>query len=404
MGTRNIYHGDHSIVAKGGTLTLEGDNVTIVGSPTFTDATLTEATITTLNTNNIDADGGALTLDGSTYGVTITTSTGNIILQTTGVDGDISILSNDDLSITAGDNITFYASGRMDISGAEYTYVKGDGGSAFLLINSTGLFLTNASQSGGSFHLLPDSDVLIASDNQGDGQYSQVLRVQSEWDDNQADGMAVILEPATLDTTNVFIRFSKNGDVTNTAGRIRGPASSSAVAFQADGSDGGGAVNGTGDVVYASGASDFGEWIEVGDIDEWNLPQKHLDTITPDNPSIGLPEGWVCYVRGQKFFKEGPGTPMLVTRSALLVGNEYDRENYCGEIFSFSGQISVIVKGKVDSGDLLIPSGAHYCTAISPENITFDQYKKVIGTAWTDFAGGEEYGRVKVAIGVKNTY
>lgn len=404
MGTRNIYHGDHSIIAKGGTLTLEGDNVTIVGTPSFADATLTEATITTLNTTNIDADGGALTLDGSTHGITITTSTGDITLQTTGTEGDIAIDSFDDIAITADDNITIYATGNLDMSGADFVYVKGDSNAAFLLINSTGLFLTNASQSGGNFHLLPDTEVEVLATNQGDGSYSQVLKVQNEWDDAQADGMVVLLEPNALSSTNVFVRFSKDGDVTNTAGRIRGPANGSDVAFQADGGDGGGAVNSTGDVVYASGASDFGEWIEAGDINEWGISQERLNSLSPDNPSIGLPEGWVCYVRGQKFFKEGPGTPMLVTRSALLVGNERDREDYYGEVFSFSGQISVVVKGEVRSGDLLIPSGSHYCTAVSPENITFDQYKRVIGTAWEDSTEGEEYSRVMAAIGVKNTY
>jgi hypothetical protein len=404
MATQDIYHGDHTVEAKGGTLTLKGDTVSITGSLSFSDATLADLTVTdTLTTSTIESNGAALSITGSSDGIALSTTTANISLTTTST-GDISLVSGDKVIITSINNMIITASGNLKITGSDYIYVIGPD-NQYMLINSNGLYLTAAANSGSDFHLLPDTEVKVLATNDDVSGYTQTFTVQNEYSDAQADGMAVILEPSTLSTTNVFVRFSKDGDITNTAGRIRGPAAADSYAFVADaGTTSVPEVDSTGDVVYASGGSDFGEWIEVGDIEEWNLSEDHLSQISAENPSLRLPEGWMCYVREQKFFKEGPGTPMIVTRSALLVGNETGKEGFVGETFSFSGQISVIVKGVVNSGDLLIPSGSFYCTAISPKNVTFEQYKRVVGTAWTNFTTGEDFGRVTAAIGIKNTY
>jgi len=62
----------------------------------------------------------------------------------------------------------------------------------------------------------------------------------------------------------------------------------------------------------------------------------------------------------------------------------------------------VCVSGPVNSGDLLIPSGSYYATAISPEDITFGDYIKVIGTAWSS-SSVEGISKVMCSVGIKNT-
>jgi hypothetical protein len=406
VATTDIYHGDHTIEAKSGILTIKGDTVLFSGALAFSDATLEDLTVTgILTASTINSFDSAFRLRTASVGALFTSTSADLSLETLG-GGDINITTSalGDIDINSNYDIHVDAVRYIGITGANVT-INGDGGAASVRCSDAGIVLSNFTQTDSFLLMQPSTEVLIRGTNDGVGNYSQVLVVQNQWDDSQCDGMAIVLEPSILSPTNVFLRFSKDGDIEDFGGRIRGPTSSSSVAFTADGSNGGGTVDGTGDVVYASGSSDFGEWIEVGDLNEWNLTKEQEDFIENNAPHMGLPEGWVCYVRDNKYYKEGPGTPMVVTRRPLLVGNEHNKEGYVGEIFSFSGQISAIVKGVVKSGDLLIPSGSYYCTAISPELVTFNEYKKVIGTAWTNSSLSEdEFGRVMMAVGVKNTF
>ena len=54
---------------------------------------------------------------------------------------------------------------------------------------------------------------------------------------------------------------------------------------------------------------------------------------------------------------------------------------------AFIGQVPVKVIGKAQSGDYLLPSGNNDGTAttISPDEITFEQYKKSIGIVLNKF-------------------
>jgi len=143
-------------------------------------------------------------------------------------------------------------------------------------------------------------------------------------------------------------------------------------------------------VVYVSGGGDFGEWLEFADKEEWDL---------------GLMEGNVVYVKDGKINRYSPGTPMVITCRALLVGNLLDsddsRDN--GAIVSFSGQVPVLTKGPVSDGDYLIPvQEKNYCIAISSDDITFDQYKKAVGVAWESTRNLDcDYNLVLAAIGIK---
>jgi hypothetical protein len=153
-----------------------------------------------------------------------------------------------------------------------------------------------------------------------------------------------------------------------------------------------------GDVAYISGSQDFGEAIHAGDLAEW---QNEVTEIPPNN-ILGLPEGMVVYVREKNFWRQGPGTPMVVTKRAAFIGNLCDEtETAPYEVLSFIGQVPVWTLGPASSGDYLVPHEGNCCIAISPEEISFAQYKQAVGTAWESSLAEEGHRRVLCAIGVK---
>lgn len=157
----------------------------------------------------------------------------------------------------------------------------------------------------------------------------------------------------------------------------------------------------TGDVAYVSGQNDFGEVVLAGDLAEWT---PEIESVEKDN-TLGLPEGMVVFVREGKFWRSGTGTPMVVTHRAVLIGNATEENEDCPhEILSFIGQVPTVVKGPFKSGDYLLAQEGNYCIAVDPEEISFSDYKKAIGTAW-ESAESEvtesTYTKVLCAIGVK---
>jgi len=166
-------------------------------------------------------------------------------------------------------------------------------------------------------------------------------------------------------------------------------------------------------VQYYTGAQDFGEWLKIGDINEWpEILEKELEKDDDDSDIViinreifGLEEGMVVYIREAIIYRSGPGTPMVITNRAALVGNaSWKDDGYSGEVVSFVGQVPVVVRGGSKDGDYLIPEENH-CIPISRDDITFEQYRRVIGTAWRTVNIPEEddgeFVKVLCAIGIK---
>ena len=159
-----------------------------------------------------------------------------------------------------------------------------------------------------------------------------------------------------------------------------------------------------GSAMFVSGFADFGEFIEVGDINEW--PERGQKTW-----KLGLPEGYVVWVNNNKFYKESKGTstPMVVTDRAIVLGNglpavKGSGVEATGEVLSFIGQLPVFITGPSKNGDLLIPvADENFCRCISKDEITFQEYMSAVGTAWEDREdpGENTLHRVMCAIGKK---
>ena len=157
-----------------------------------------------------------------------------------------------------------------------------------------------------------------------------------------------------------------------------------------------------GHVKFVSGGADYGEWIQAGNPEEWNL--YFSNGRARSDTHMGLPEGLVVYVREGKFYRSPGGTPMVITNRAIVVGNLKEGQwpvDEC-EVLSFVGQVPVFCLGFCADGDLLIPSEEepNAVVAVDPEACTFAQYKRAIGTAWSS-SEIDEIKMVMCAIGKK---
>jgi hypothetical protein len=269
--------------------------------------------------------------------------------------------ASDDILVTGANDIVIESAGNTVISttdvGNKYVgLISGDPAtespSAGIYVGDSGLNFIGASSD--------NNDVLIKGSSEGD----YILRVVNDkTGDDSASGVAIYLSDYQASGTpdnsgRKWVSFYANS-AGSLKGSIRGGGFIEA-AFVTDSTSTSPATGASGqvniasyDCVYASGGADYGEWLAIGDLDEWGINRE--DTLANINGRLGLPEGWVVYVRDNAFWKEGPGTPMVV------------------------------------------------CTAKDPATITFEEYMKVIGTAWENKEEAEQ-GLVLCAIGVKNTF
>lgn len=138
---------------------------------------------------------------------------------------------------------------------------------------------------------------------------------------------------------------------------------------------------------YYSGNADYAEYL--------NIKKEEFSEFEINGKTL-LPEGLIVYVREEICRSKPPGIPMVVSRSAFLVGNKKDNLD---NMFSFCGQVKVIVKGPVQSGDLLVPE-KNYCVAIKTAKASMEDYINSIGRA-AESSEAEDKKHVTCFVGKK---
>lgn len=344
---------------------------------------------------------------------------GDINIQTLSASGDINLTSGRNLNLSISDEI--YSAVDLDInSDLDILLTAGDDirleSSDEISISSSNpiLIATNSpiSQIGQARIWASEYETYysrgVICDIYSSQSSDTALLISHDSTSSSGASVAIVNSSSTGD--NVYISFQRRISSLSYSitGKIRGSDASAVSAFRAQGPGQealravGDVVetNAAGDIVYASGNADFGEWIECGDLSEWPEYTHKKNINTPNN--VGLEEGIVVYIRNNKFYRSGYGCPALISNSAMIIGNEVDfKDDWYGEVISFAGQIKVIVKGICKSGDCLIPEdGTNYCYAKSKDDISFDEYKKSLGSIIED-SDDERLKYVTCAIGIK---
>ena len=141
-------------------------------------------------------------------------------------------------------------------------------------------------------------------------------------------------------------------------------------------------------VAFKTGGADYAEWIEKADY------------------RMDFHPGQVVGVKSGKVSLDTKNSDhnMVISTSPVILGNSPGQDlevNY--EQVAFLGQVPVRVKGSVNMGDYIIPSGDAdgFAKAVRPEEIGLNDITEVIGVAW-ESGDNDVYNIVNSSIGLEN--
>lgn len=141
-------------------------------------------------------------------------------------------------------------------------------------------------------------------------------------------------------------------------------------------------------VVYGSKGADYAEW----------LPK--LD------PADRFQLGQIVGVHGGKVSLKTDGADhiMAVSHAPVVVGNvpaDEDKDKFV--TIGFMGQLPVVVRGTVQLGDYIVPSGRNDGTAVavSPRHLELEHLGRILGRAWSE-SDNDIYSLITVTIGLKS--
>ncbi len=146
-------------------------------------------------------------------------------------------------------------------------------------------------------------------------------------------------------------------------------------------------MEGRAGVTYESGSGDYAEWLKRAD------------------PNEQLAFGDIIGVKGGKITRNTQTADhfMVVSMSPIVLGNspaQGQEKSY--EKVAFMGQVPVKVAGNVAIGDYIIPSGNNdgIGVAVHPTEMSLENYKKIVGVAWSPAQNTAAFSLVNVAVGI----
>jgi len=95
---------------------------------------------------------------------------------------------------------------------------------------------------------------------------------------------------------------------------------------------------------------------------------------------------------------------MVISTKPIVLGNMpaagENKKDY--EKVAFMGQVPVRVLGKVQKGDYILPSGGNngFGIAVSPNNMKTEDFKKIVGVAWSESKENQNVNLINVAVGL----
>lgn len=139
-------------------------------------------------------------------------------------------------------------------------------------------------------------------------------------------------------------------------------------------------------IVYGSKGADYAEW----------LPKE--------NPSDRFQLGQLIGVTGGEVSLNTDGAEriMAVSHAPVVLGNTPPTEQIDDFVkVAFMGQVKVVVRGVVETGDYIVSSGLNDGTgvAVSPDELTYEHLGQVLGRAWSA-SENDVYSLINVLVGM----
>lgn len=140
-------------------------------------------------------------------------------------------------------------------------------------------------------------------------------------------------------------------------------------------------------VAYSSGAGDYAEYLEKANLAE------------------GFAPGDIVGVKGGRITKTTQGAHhlMVISHFPAVIGKEpQDKDLHRFEKVAFMGQVPVKVRGIVHVGDYIVPlgDGSGIGVAVSPTDMTLDQYAQIVGVAWSEAYVDGAVTLINLAVGI----
>jgi hypothetical protein len=346
-GDEGVASGDYATVGGGNDNTASGA-FAVVGGGTINLASGTYATVgggqvnTASGNRSVVSGGGGNTASG-TYAV---------------VPGGNSNIAQGDFSLAAGYNARALHSG---------SFVWGDY-SLLQVISSTttNQFIIRATNGVGIGTNSPDTQLhVVRAINSTATPANHVALIENTANGNSADALAIkIGYTGTPLVSNNFVTFFDGNDAS--VGSLEG--------------------NGAGSVQLSGAGNDYAEW----------LPRLHAYEAIERGDIVGVFNGRVT----KRTY--GASQVMVVSTGPIVAGNDpgaATRKDHT--LVAFIGQASVRVRGAVQAGDFIVPSGLNdgIGIAVAPERITTEQFAQVVGQAWESSAD-VAVKSVRVAVGL----
>ncbi|MFH1039437.1 MAG: hypothetical protein V1789_12305 [PVC group bacterium] len=159
--------------------------------------------------------------------------------------------------------------------------------------------------------------------------------------------------------------------------------------YQDTGSIGAITGDGAGGVCFTGSSCDFAEY----------LPRLMADEDIGAGDLVG--------VQGGKITKDTSEVEQIkiVSTAPIVLGNSpgKEKEHLCEKV-AFMGQVPARVRGKVQTGDYIVPSGLNdgIGMAIAPDKLTSDDCAQIVGSAW-EASNDEGVKLVNISVGLGAT-
>jgi len=140
-------------------------------------------------------------------------------------------------------------------------------------------------------------------------------------------------------------------------------------------------------ISYTTGSADYAEYLERRNVEETMMP----------GDIVGVVGGRISKHTGNA------SQHLVISTNPAVLGNKQqpgNEERF--EKVAFMGQVPVKVRGQVNVGDYILPSGLNDGTGfgVAPDKITANQYSQIVGVAWSAAPAGSKLSLVNLAIGL----